>query len=206
MDSSGNIIEHVNLSANIVQVSAEMLEVKEVQLIPKYIGEINPNYDVNSLNAPSTIKIKGDANALLGINSVTTKDIDLSLLSPSEKQLIIPIYSEGIEPAKGSEEVFIEIKTKDIITTQLLYETAEVEILNAATNYNAQIKNNSIVVNVTGKAELMNLLQKQDIVPFVDLSGANIGESDFPIMFRYSKGFEQVICEPTTVKIGITNK
>ena len=206
MDALGNTVSNISISAETVQVSGEMLDVKQVKLVPVYTGVINANYDINSLKVPAYVSIKGSKDQLALIDSITTNPIDLSKLSPANKILISQIYPPGIEAARASEAVYAEVSVKDTITIQLSYDSTELQITGLDSNLNAAIGNTNIIVSVTGKYDVMSNLIKGDIVPYIDLTGAKASENNYNIVLKYTKGFDKTVVEPGVVHVTITAK
>jgi YbbR domain-containing protein len=206
MDAQGNVVENVSVSAGIVQVTAQMLETKVVPLVPTYIGTLDANYDANSLLIPTTVKIKGSPDILAGISSIATEEINLSELSPTNKILVKEIYPEGIEPAIGSEEIFVEISIKDTISSQLSYEASEIQIIGLDTALNATVSNTTLIVTLTGKSGMISNMSKQDIVPTIDLTGAKAGENNYTVALQYTKNFDKAVVEPGVAHVVITAK
>lgn len=206
MDAQGNVIENVSVSSRVVQVTAQMLDTKVVPLVPSYIGTIDANYDANSLLIPATVKIKGTADILAGISSISTSDINLSELSPTNKLLVKQIYPKGVESASGSEQVYVKISIKDTISSQLSYDSSELQIIGLDSTLNASVSNTTITINVTGKADVIVNLSKQDIVPSIDLTGVKVGENNYNISLQYTKNFDKTVVEPGVIHVVLTGK
>jgi YbbR domain-containing protein len=205
MDAQGNVVENVSVSAGVVQVTAQMLDTKLVPLVPTYIGTLDANYDANSLLIPTTVKIKGTTDVLAGVSSIATEDINLSDLSPTTKILVNQIYPEGVESAIGSQELYVEISIKDTISSQLSYETSEIQIVGLDSTLNAAVSNTVLTVTISGKPEVISNISKQDIVPTIDLTGAKAGENNYNISLQYTKNFKTVV-DPGVVHVVITAK
>jgi YbbR domain-containing protein len=206
MDAQGNIIENVSVSSGMVKVTAQMLDTKVVPLVPTYIGTIDANYDANSLLIPATVKIKGTADILAGVSSIATSEINLSELSPTNKVLVKEIYPEGVEPASGSEQVYVEISIKDTISSQLLYDSTELQIIGLDSNLNASVSNTTLTITLTGKTDIISIISKQDIVPTIDLTGAKAGENNYNVSLQYTKNLDKTVVEPGVVYVIITEK
>ena len=206
MDIAGKVIENVTLSSETIKATIQMLEVKSVSLVPSYTGTLDAQYDIGSLVIPATIKIKGTKAELAQLGSIQMSPVNLAKLTPKANQLIKPILPVGIELAKGSEALYAEISAASLTSSQLFYNADEIAIVGLDSKLKALISTPSIMITVTGKADIINALQKADVSPYIDITGAIVSNDKHPVLLRSTKTLDKTNIEPIMVDVVISEK
>lgn len=113
MDSDGEIVKNVNLSANSIEVQAMLYDIKEVPLEVEVTGSPDEEYGEPTLTVPKTVAIKGTAEILENVDSVSAADVDISNVAKSGTIAIQLQLPYGVEVAASSKAVGIEIEFKN---------------------------------------------------------------------------------------------
>ncbi len=203
IDFKGEKVDKVVGSTEKVNVTGRLLSTKEVKLAVEIIGQISPMYEIKFINIPSTIKIKGDLNKLSAISEIKAEPLDISQLKVSGKLPIKPILPEGVETAYGSESLSADIGIQEMSTQKFIYNGNEIAIQGLDPALKASVKALQITVTVSGTQAIISGLVKEDVVPFVDLSGKQAGVGNIPVGLKYTKQIDGASSDPAEVFVEI---
>lgn len=112
LDKEGQIVNNVDISANMVEVQAMLYETKEVSLEVNVTGTPDEKYGTPVVTFPKTVVIKGSKDALADVEGITAADIDISNIT---KPGTIPVELQlpyGVELADSSKNVSVKIELK----------------------------------------------------------------------------------------------
>jgi hypothetical protein len=116
----------------------------------------------------------------------------------------------GVELADASAHVGVSIAIKGIETKEFLFASNEVLIEGLAEGYKAYVTDGDITVSVSGTESVMATLAKEDIIPYVDLTGLDpfvLGpESPLapqPVQLRYEKALRKAEVRPEFLNLNI---
>lgn len=204
VDSKGEKIDKVVSSTEKVSVTGKLLSTKEVKLTVEIIGQLSPTYEIKFINIPSVIKIKGDLNKLSSLSEIKAEPIDISQLKVSSKLPIKPIFPAGVEAANGSKSLSADIGIQEMSTQRFIYSGNEIAIQGLDPALKASVKALQITVTVSGSQAIISGLVKEDIAPFIDLSGKQAGVGNIPVGLKYTKQIDGAASDPTEVFVEIT--
>lgn len=193
MDEDGNPVEseEINCDVNEVSVQMQVSMLKEVPLTVQLInggGASESNAVVNI--EPSSITIKGDAEELQGLNSLSLGTINLGSIEESYSQtynIVIPDNMTNMTATEATATVeLFGLKTRTFTVTNFVVE-------NAPEGLSTSIGTVSLQVKVRGPELLMNSISASNIRVAVDLGtlGNTTGQFSVPVDI-YVDGFSDV--------------
>ena len=203
MNNSGDVVNNVRLSNAYVDVTARLFNVKEVPLQVEIVGEVDKIYEVTNLKKPSSIKIKGSANALLGVSQITAKPVDISQVSSTSKLPIDLQLPAGIEAARGFERLVVDISIKPVATKEFIYDASEIDIEDIEGASNVSITTPQISVIASGSEAVINELQRSDLKPYITLDTVSLLSNTAKVMIRYDKTLGHISVTPEEVHLTL---
>jgi len=204
VDKEGNKVENLISSTENVSVTGKLLATKEVKLNVEITGQLNPLYEIKFIDIPGTMRIKGDLSLLTSLTVIQAEPIDISQLNVSSQIQIVPILPTGIEAAFGSEILSADIGIQEMATQVFTYSGSEIMIQGLDPTLKASVKALQITVTVSGSQAIISGLVKEDIKPYVDLSGKLEGVGNQPVSLSYTKQIDGVISDPAEVFVEIS--
>ena len=156
---------------------------------------------------PNKVDIAGSESDLQGIDSIDTEVIDLSKISAESYQngtlvakLVVP---ENIKLVNSNGTINYKIDNSKIIqktfNLDIQYKNSDLFIVKPD---KAQL-----VLVVSGEEAVINKLTSADIVCYVDLSAANEGDIEVPVLLgNLPTGVSKVSQAPATLRINIAKK
>ncbi|MCR5482117.1 MAG: hypothetical protein K6F52_04910 [Clostridia bacterium] len=204
MDSKGQTVSGVTLSATTANVSLRKCYTKNVSLKVETTGEVASPYELDSISIPKKIKIRGPKDKIDEITTVEAKPVDLSKVTASGTiplQLDLP---KDVELANASSDTGVVVTLKGLVSKSFEIESGNIAIEGLAEGLYAYINTASISVTVTGAEDIMEGFDNSDIVLYVDASQLAEGSSILPVGVRHEKAFKSVQLSPEEVHITVT--
>lgn len=210
-DKDGKEIDttRLTLSNSTVNVSAEILNTKEVAIAVKPTGTPNDGYTVTSISSnPTTILLKGSKSVLNGINSIEIPDgiisvegeekdvkatIDVSEYIPEGATLVNPEESTvevTVSIGKIKEKVF-SISSENIIVTGL------------STYTKLEFALSTIAVHVSGLEEDIASLSSETLSGSIDVTYLPIGIHEVELILDLDESKYSYL--PVKVTVYITD-
>ena len=182
-DKNGKEIDttRLTLSNNTVNVSAEILNTKEVAIAVKPVGELAEGYMVTSISSnPTTILLKGSKTALNAINSIEIPSDLISIEGKTEDVNVsfdvseyIPEGVTLVEPEKSMVEITVSIgKIKDKV---FRVKTENIIVTGLSTHSTLEYDLTSVAVHVSGLEEDIANLTGESITGSIDVTYLPIG-------------------------------
>lgn len=198
---SGDEVANVKLSSSYIDVTAELLRVKEVPLQVEILGQVDSIYEVMSLRTPDKVKIKGPKGLISGIEEVIAVPVDISnVVSTSQLPVEISLPA-GVEMASGYETVFVDIDIKPIAKKEFIYTADEIVIEGVDGDIGLTITTPQITVIASGSEAVISGLKKEDLTPYLSLDATALLSGTAPVLVRYDKQLGHVQVEPESVHI-----
>jgi YbbR domain-containing protein len=207
-DAGGSTIEHVSVIREYAEITIPIKKVKAVDVSIKTRGVLaNGAIFKDVVPIPDKVEVAGNEADLQAITFIETEVIDLSKLSAEsyqngklEVKLVVP---ENIKLVKGNGIINYKIESSKIIQKTL--------------NLDIQYKNSDLlivkpdksqlVLVVSGEESIINKLTSVDIICYVDLSTANEGDIDVPVLLgNLPTGVAKISATPATLRINIAKK
>lgn len=195
LDGEGNVVDSDELQCDVDRIGVMMVVnmIKEVPLVVQYIngGGATSDYVVESIQ-PSTVTIKGDAETLEGLNSLTIAKIDLSSVQSTHTQTVNIVIPDGMTNLTESEAT---INLELVGLTEKTFRVTNLELANApeSDTLMATLGTFSLQVKLRGPSEVMDSISSSNIRAVADLSflGTSTGMFSVPVQI-YVDGFNSV--------------
>jgi YbbR domain-containing protein len=211
IDRTGAPVEApFRLSHANVEVRAMLCSVRETPLYVEITGEAPATLEVTNMDIPDRVLIRGSELALAQVSTLTAAPIDISNVDVTS---LIPLainLPAGVELADASASIGVSVTIKGIETKEFLFASNEVLIEGLAEGYKAYVTDGDITVSASGTESVMATLTKEDIIPYVDLTGLDpfvLGpESPLapqPVQLRYEKALRKAEVQPEFLNLNI---
>lgn len=184
LDQNKHVIEGLEVTPNTVGVQAAISKAKSVPIEVNYEqdegGEFNRD---RAILTPATVTITGDSGAIDGIESITTRPVNVKELMSTNAVPVRLIVPEGIHLVNPDESVILRYMKKESARRTLEVSTEHMTSLKGVnlSDFNVPKK---IDVEIYGDASLVDVLRASDIQLTVDREGKVIakGPKDLEII------------------------
>ena len=173
----------ITIEPSSVDVSAEILETKTVNIECEYEGSIKSGYSLVAVEClPETITVKGNSDALASVDKIVipSSALGISLLEKdTEKTISIDSYiPEGVEIVdKDNSSIVVRLTISGSTSRTLDVPIADLEVKGLKNGYNIEFEQNVIKVTLTGNEDVINKIEASDIRLSIDVSDE--GEGNF---------------------------
>jgi YbbR domain-containing protein len=185
LDANEGPIPNISLSSETVNVEVTLYDTKEVPLLIEITGEISEIYEITRLDIPETIKVRGSASALAGVVLIEAEPIDVSDVNITSELPVRPILPQGVELARGSSNIHVNIDIKGISNNSFEYNSPEIGIHGLRDGLNAYINTPTLILKAAGNEEVISVAGKEDFRLFVDLQGLSQGTHVVPVIVSH---------------------
>jgi Uncharacterized protein conserved in bacteria len=204
VDSSGNAVNGVNLSAKTVKVSTVLAMVKTVTLDVPVTDDTSDSVD-RTYSAPKTITIKGKAADVADIDSITAEDIDISNVTKDSSITIVPILPDGVEVSNKSQSLKLKVTVAELSSQTFTFSAADVETSGQDDTLDASVNTDEITVTVTGKADNISNITEGDFTLSCDLSDLSAGKHSVNLDVSCSGTYIKMTTSPQKVSVTLTD-
>lgn len=207
-DRNGDIIDNSLLTFSVDEIVAmgNSYYIKEipinVTLNSQYIG----NYKVGEMSfEPQIIKIAAEDRTLEKTDVLEIQldsDIDISTMNNNEfiRSVNVSDYlPDGIYFVGDDDEVILTLKFESLKTNTLTFTKEEVSVVGLGNYYNAVIEDSAFDVTITGDELVLNSIVKENVKPYIDVTGLNVGKYNLIVQFD---GLDNVIL-PSNVSVNL---
>ena len=206
LDADGEAVSNIERSSETVSVEVTLFDTKEVPLFVEIIGEINEIYEVTTLDVPKTIRIRGNRSILADIDQIEAEPIDISDVEITSELRVRPILPEGVELARGSANIHVNIEIKGISNNSFEYNSPEIDIQGLSEGLNAYINTPMLVLKAVGSEEILSIAEKKDFRLSVNLQGLGQGTHVVPVIVSHDKALSNLEITPGEVHITINEE
>ena len=200
MDKSGKQVPYIMTSRSNVEIEATLAKFKKVKFDVKTIGQINDQYEVESITMPDTIEIEGKMDILKGIEVIEAQPVDISNVTNSTKIEIKPILPKGVKLKDSQEKLYVDIIIKGAATKEISFNGSQISVLNLDEGLDATISEN-VTIKIQGKQNILNSLTKKDFKLSVDAK--NLGVGNHKVKLEVEADTADVTVLPIKEKINI---
>lgn len=182
-DENGEVVEssQIKLSRDEVTVTVEILSTKTVPVVCETSGEPADGYVFTGVEyAPETVAIKGKAEALNNVSSITIRGEAINLDGATgdvENSIdITPYLPEGVslvDPEENKIAVRAVVERLEVTTLSLPVEN--LEVLNLPEEYEVVYGVSAVSVSVRGRSEELADLTAEQLRASIDLNGLEPG-------------------------------
>lgn len=211
-DENGKEVPKTDLNVNLetVDVSVDMVCLKEVPLEVKTSGSLPNGYELRSITTtPKTLVIKGEAEFVNDITSIEIPPTVISLPSiTSDVDTNVDVTSylpEGVSLNKPEDaNVNIQVKVAKEESRNYSVPTANLTVQNLSEGKTVRFEDETIQVSLTGVASALAGINESTLTGSVDVSGLEDGEHTVAVTI--STGNSGVTAEQATCHVTILSE
>ena len=189
-DSQGQEIDatRLTLSNTTVNISANILKVKEVPITIKPLGKPADGHVVTSiLSSPTTIKLKGNVAVLNAINAIEIPSelVNIDEATNDVKVTIditdyIPYGAELVNNADATVDITVVIgKIRDKVFS---IATENIVVIGLPTDVNLKFTHTMLAVTISGLEEDINILSGTILSGSIDVTDLETGTHTLPLV------------------------
>ncbi len=206
VDETGTLVKGVSLSAQTVDVAAQMLPTKEVSLKVETVGSVSGKYSISRIDYPEKVKIKGTSDALDSVESVKARAVDISEVTATTKLPVNVVLPEGIYICDESKDVSVYIVIDNVAVKDLEFDTSSISMLGLGEGYTAHVDTEDVSISIKGGETQINSATAADVLLQADLTGLGEGTHLVSLTATYSKPFKAVEIIPAQIQVTINAK
>jgi YbbR domain-containing protein len=206
VDKDGEVLSYLTLSQDQVQVDVAMLVTKTVPLELDITGSVPSGYTLDSKDYPETITIKGAANAVKDIDSITGDAIDISDLTDSTKINIQLNLPTGIEVTWDSEDPVLKLVISAASSQTFTYDSGDLTLKGLDTGLTSDVASTSITLTVKSTTESLSDISADDFTLSLDLSDLAAGTHKVPITVTTQLSDVTYTVSPEKIKVTLSEE
>ena len=217
IDGSGNTIEakvkpvgkegkrvrNIGLSTDTVEVSAELMVTKEVKLNVQTVGEVQEGMQVEEIQIPDTVFIKGEKEYVDDITEVTAADVDISSAKETTEFPLDIYLPSGIEIAEKSEGISVKVILKDLATQEFEISSSKIDLTDAGYGLTGAVEEKTVKVTVKGKDSVLEQLTEDDLRLTASLADLSAGTHKVEINVTCDKEVSGISVSPRTIEVTV---
>lgn len=209
LDIDGNALDQSMFKGSVPSVIVDLtiLAMKTVPIDTSKmllgVDELAPGYELSDISIePQTVKILGEKSVLNNITSIELMPFSVSGANEDIVTLLDFKLPDGVALMnEGQVQVYISIK--EIIEVKT-YEGIAIQAKNLGSGLTALFDPTNVDVTVIAGMNRIALLFKEDIIPYVDLDGLDIGTHTLNVMFDIPEEFLDENISSSIVQITVT--
>jgi YbbR domain-containing protein len=188
VDSNGTAIDAsaLKVSFDSVALKMDITPTKEVLLSPSILGQddIMEGYEIADIIVdPENVMVTGEAEALEGLTSIKLEPIDITdqfeNVFVQELNILAPDGVTVLDIESAS--VLVKIQEQ---MSQVQFEQVDIELRNIPEGLTAKDFEQMVDITVTAPTTLIDNIVANHITLYVDLTGAEAGETELPILYE----------------------
>lgn len=203
VNADGETVTGVTLSSKIVEVSAKLMKVKEVELEVPIEGEISNAYEVTKMSYPKKVTIRGEEEEVDKVDKISANAINIANVTTNTSFPIVPILPEGIELGESSQGMSLAISLKGITTKTFDYSAFEIVTEEVPETLNLSVETAKFQIKVTGNEAALNQMNKSDFVPYINLKDATTEITEVEVFVRHNQKVTTVTVVPEKINISL---
>ena len=183
-------ISNLKISINTVKVMVEVLPAKAVKVVFHTFGKPAGQNEVESVTPDNlTVKIKGDASILNGIDAIEVPAEVLDVTNAKKsftKEVIITEYlPQGVSLVDpGEANVTVEVKIKVFGTKTYSINTSGLTVEGLSDGYELVFSKPGIDIKLSGTKKDLDELKASSISGTIDVSGLDEGKHSVVVVFN----------------------
>ena len=183
-------ISNLKISINTVKVMVEVLPAKAVKVVFHTFGKPAGQNEIESVTPDDlTVKIKGDASILNGIDAIEVPAEVLDVTNAKKsftKEVIITEYlPQGVSLVDpGEANVTVEVKIKVFGTKTYSINTSGLTVEGLSDGYELVFRKPSIDIKLSGTKKDLDALKASSISGTIDVSGLDEGKHSVVVVFN----------------------
>ncbi|GAB1475997.1 hypothetical protein MASR2M70_08290 [Bacillota bacterium] len=202
LNSGEIIVENVKLSSNYVNVSAKLLNLKELPLIVQTTGSPGEGYGAE-INAPQTIIIKSTKQILADIESISAEAIDVSKFNGSGSVALNLLLPDGVELSKKNLKPVAAIKIEQTASKEFKFTKDDIMLEGLTQGKTVQADATEIKVTVTGRRQVVEQIEAGQLQLYIEVGELAAGSHAVPLLISSKVPLHKVIVEPSEIPITV---
>ncbi len=204
-DNNGTLMDSdkLNLSVEEVEVTVNLLQTKTVGLYIEVTGEPYPGYKYVDIEyEPKQVVIAGEKDELdkvpiiNGEYNITNKREDFE-----DQVNITDFIKNDVILIDDNQTAAIKVKIERMDSKDLSYDSSEIELRNIPSGMEAKTAASNMHVILYGNNDYLNMLNKYNLKPYIDLKGAKVGTDFFNVGLDLPDG---VTLDPLSVMVSVS--
>ena len=170
--------KYIEADIQSVNIKIPVMKVKPLNVVPKFINApLTLNTDGGLITiSPQTIEIAAPDDDTIDIDSISTKDIDLSRVSPDTSSITVDlVIPSGIKTIGDTSSVTVSFNTGNM--TSKNFTVKKLRALNVPEGKYVTIHSKSVTVTIVGDKSQLEKMTDSDLTAYVDVSDINSGGS-----------------------------
>ena len=203
VNKDGKKVSNISLSTDTVEVTCEMLAIKEVDLKVKTVGKVPDDIQVDKIEMPDKVFIRGEKDILDDIDSITAADVDISSVKETTELPLDLDLPYGVERAEQSLDICVKVIVKELASHELEISSSNVKLEGVAEGLTATMEEIPLKVTVKGSDEDLETLTEDDIVLTADLSEKGEGTHTVKLEVSCLKEVSDITVSPVKAEVTI---
>lgn len=206
VDGSGEDIRGVELEQGSVDVFIPIYQTKKVPIELQTEGQLPDNHDIVDINInPATIEVKGKKETLKGINSISTKIMDINSLVGKRNVLVELDIPDNVELVDPNQQVTITLNIDESKTNTFNYTLRDVDIknLDPGLKIDEEDLDQTFEVILVGVGSKIDSLTKGDLSIEMDLQDLGEGSHKVNLSVREEAGIISIDIVPQNLNIKL---
>ena len=203
VDSNGNEVNHISLEQSHISVTTAISKLKEVELKVPVVDNSDDDTE-RTIEKPEKIIIKGKADTLKDIKSVTAEPVDLTNLAFGDEVELKLNLPEGITLSEKNSRITVKVKT--VVPEELTFKFSKEDIVldGKLPEYKYSIPDDfTATVIVSGKKDALSEITRDDIQLSLDVSDIGEGSSKIQLAVKCSKTGVNLSVNPETASVTV---
>lgn len=205
-DSAGNDLKGVRPLSSEITVWASVYSTKVVNFKARYGGEVWPGAVVSSINAPTSVTIKGPSDIISEISDVESEWISIDGIYEDFNQRLVPLLPEGVQLADACKDISLNVDIADNGNVEFIYYVSEIAIANLPENTSVSCSLGEVpyvTATVTGPVGTLKTMSDSDITLSIDAASLKAGAKDAKLNAATQISGVEVSLSPSTVGVEI---
>ena len=202
LNSAEMIVENVRLSSGYVNVSARLLQLKEVPLLVETVGSMGEGYGVE-LDLPQTVLIKGTKSVIKDIESIRAEPLDIAGLTQNKNVILTLLLPDGVELSKKNPPLRAGINIQETATKEFSFTADDIILEGLTQGKTVNTEAMDIVVFVTGRVQIVDQLQSNQLELYIEVADLPAGDQTVPLMVSTAASLHSITLDPSEIAITI---
>ena len=203
-DAQGNVIDGLEFDPNVAEVNIAIGKTRDIPVsTPQIIGDAAEGYKATNISVEPARKMVGAKASLLStIASISVDAVDISGANKTVTKEVNLKLPEGASFLDGNSKVTVTVDIEPVVERSFTVDKLEVRNLSDGLTA-AKIKDNSVVVKLSGISSELSKLKNDDLKAYVDLKDQDKGQVETDIKVEAPTGMTVESISPgrTTVTI-----
>ncbi len=202
LNSAEMIVENVRLSSGYVNVSARLLQLKEVPLLVETVGSMEEGYGVE-IDAPQTVLIKGTKSIIKDIESIRAEPLDIGGLTQNKNVILTLLLPDGVEVSKKNPPLRAGINIQETATKEFRFTADDIVLEGLTQGKTVNTEAIDIVIWVTGRMQIVEQLQPNQLELYIEVADLPAGNQTVPLMVSTTASLHNITVDPSEIAITI---